>query len=88
MIRENKSEARFFHRCSRRNFFFFLSRRLLSLNRTDKTFEIRRNGEKPIVLRRTDVPETREAGYQRQSDIRASKRDEENEESGRFSAVR
>ena len=42
---------------------------------------------KSNVLRRTDVPETREAGYQRQPNIRASERDEENEELGRLSAV-
>lgn len=41
-----------------------------------------------IVLCRTDVPETREAGYQRQPNIRASERDEENEELGRLSIVR
>jgi len=39
-------------------------------------------------LRRTDVPEAREAGYQRQSDICASERDEEDEEFGGFQTVR
>ena len=43
---------------------------------------------KSNVLRRTNVPETREAGYQRQPNIRASERDEENEEPGRLSTVR
>lgn len=43
---------------------------------------------KSNVLRRTDVPETREAGYQRQPNIGASERDEENEEPGRLSTVR
>lgn len=43
---------------------------------------------KSNVLRRTDVPETRKAGYQWQSNIRASKRDEKDEEPGRLPAVR
>lgn len=40
------------------------------------------------MFRRTDVPETGEVGHQRQPNICAAERDEEDEEPGRLSAVR